>query len=167
MGRNRQHGRAAARTFHRSGRRASGDPTDVAIDLTPSMHWPDPIVTAAVEKDASPVMVIVEYRIAPKDRDAFLTAIEELAHERRRDGAYAWGIFQDTADEGRFLETFLVDSWMEHLRQHQRVTNADRVLQEQVHRFVQASPVVTHLVSAEPGSNPTTQTPHRPRRGST
>ena len=39
-----------------------------------------------------------------------LVALEKLAYERRRDGAYAWGVFEDTAEKGRFVETFLVES---------------------------------------------------------
>jgi hypothetical protein len=78
-------------------------------------------------------------------------ALEKLARERRRDGAYAWGVFEDAAAEGRMVETFLVESWLEHLRQHERVTNADRVLQETVHRFqVEGAPKITHLIAAEP-----------------
>ena len=83
--------------------------TGAQIDLTPSMHWPDPIVTQSVEEDAGPVMVSIEYRIEPKDRDPFLVAINKIAEERKRDGAYAWGIFEDTADRGRFVEAFLVE----------------------------------------------------------
>ena len=124
--------------------------TGLGIDLTPSMHWPTPIVTQEVEDDRGPVLVTVEYRINLKDREAFLTALERLAHERRRDGAYSWGLFEDTAEEGRFLETFLVESWLEHLRQHKRVTNADRVLQEHVHHLVRDKPKVTHLIAAKP-----------------
>jgi hypothetical protein len=120
--------------------------TGAGIDLTPSMHWPQPIVTEAVEADAGPVMVTVEYRIAATDREEFLAALERLAHERKRDGAYAWGIFRDTADETRYLETFFVESWLEHLRQHQRVTKADRKLEDQVRRYAQGVPVVTHLI---------------------
>ena len=81
------------------------------------------------------MLVTVEYRIDPKNRDEFLTALQTLAQERRRDGAFAWGVFEDAAEEGRMVETFLVESWLEHLRQHQRVTNADRVLQDSVQRF--------------------------------
>jgi MFS family permease len=124
--------------------------TGRGIDLTPSMHWPTPIVTQEVEDDWGPVLVTVEYRFNPKDREAFLTALERLAHERRRDGAYSWGLFEDTAEEGRFLETFLVETWLEHLRQHKRVTNADRVLQEHVHHLVRDKPKVTHLIAAKP-----------------
>jgi quinol monooxygenase YgiN len=123
-----------------------------AVDLTPSMHWPAPIATHGVEPDQGPVLVTVEYRIDPKDRDEFLAALERLAQERRRDGAYAWGVFEDAAEEGRMVETFWVESWLEHLRQHERVTNADRVLQDTVQRFhTDGTPKITHLIAAEAG----------------
>jgi MFS family permease len=124
--------------------------TGADIDLTPSMHWPAPVLTHEVEPDRGPVLVTVEYRINPRDREAFLAALERLCRERRRDGAYRWGIFEDAAEEGRYVETFLVESWLEHLRQHQRVTNADRILQSAVQRFhVAGTPKVTHLIAAE------------------
>jgi len=125
--------------------------TGAGIDLTPSMHWPAPIITHEVEQDQGPVLVMVEYRIDPQHREPFLAALEKLAHERRRDGAYAWGVFEDAAEEGRMVETFLVDSWLEHLRQHERVTNADRVIQDAVHRFhLEGAPKVTHLIASVP-----------------
>jgi len=125
--------------------------TGAGVDLTPSMHWPTPVLSHTLQDDRGPVLVTVEYRIEPTNRETFLAAMEKLAQGRRRDGAYAWEIFEDTAQEGRFLETFLVESWLEHLRQHQRVTNADRVLQDAVRRYhLEGEPKVTHLVSAEP-----------------
>jgi len=124
--------------------------TGAGVDFTPSMHWPEPVIMGEVEHDRGPVLVTVEYRIDPKDREAFLTALEKLARERRRDGAYAWGIFEDAAVTGRMLETFLVESWLEHLRQHERVTNADRVLQDAVQRFhCEGTPIVTHLIAID------------------
>jgi MFS family permease len=124
--------------------------TGADIDLTPSMHWPAPIVSREVEQDRGPIMVTVEYRIDPSQRSSFLAALDRLGHERRRDGAYAWGVFEDAADPARFVETFLVESWLEHLRQHERVTNSDRVLQTQVQRFqLEGEPKVTHLIAAE------------------
>jgi MFS family permease len=126
--------------------------TGAGVDWTPSMHWPAPITTREVEHDQGPVLVTVEYRIDPKDRDEFLRALEALSQERRRDGACAWGVFEDIAEVGRMVETFMVESWLEHLRQHQRVTNADRVLQDRVHRFhVEGTPKVTHFIAAQPG----------------
>jgi predicted MFS family arabinose efflux permease len=124
--------------------------TGAELDLTPSMHWPAPITAREIEHDRGPVLVTVEYRIDAKDRNAFLTAMTELGRERRRDGAYRWRMFEDAAEEGRFVETFLVESWLEHLRQHERVTRADRVLQDAIARFYTAPPKVTHLIAAEP-----------------
>jgi hypothetical protein len=48
----------------------------------------------------------------------------------------------------RFVETFLSDSWLDHLRQHEPVTNADRVLEAAVRRFQNGDgPRTTHLVA--------------------
>ncbi len=124
--------------------------TGAGIDLTPSMHWPAPIVTHEIEHDRGPVLVTVEYRIDPKNRDAFLDALERLAEVRRRDGAYAWCVFEDTGEEGRMVETFLVESWLEHLRQHERVTHADRAVEDAARRFdLHGNPKVTHLIAAQ------------------
>jgi predicted MFS family arabinose efflux permease len=120
------------------------------IDLAPSLHWAAPIVRGTIEEDRGPVLVTVEYRIDPARRRAFLAAIERLGQERRRDGAYRWGVFEDAADPARVVETFLVESWLEHLRQHERVTNADRVMQAEVQRFnLDGDPKVTHFIAAE------------------
>ena len=125
--------------------------TGANVDFSPSLQWPDPITTHAIEADRGPVLVTVEYRIDPKNRNAFLKALGENSRERRRDGAYDWGIFEDPADEGRFIETFLTDSWLEHLRLHQRVTKADQISQQAVRRFqIGAGPKTTHLISAQP-----------------
>jgi hypothetical protein len=59
-------------------------------------------------------------------------------------------VFEDAAQEGRFVETFLLDSWLQHLRQHERVSNADRELQDIVNGFhLCGTPKVTHLISAQ------------------
>ncbi len=125
--------------------------TGAGLDLSPSMHWPAPITARNIAQDRGPVLVTVEYDIHPEDREAFLEAIGKLEHGRRRDGAFAWGVFEDAAQQGRMVETFLVDSWMEHLRQHERVTQADRVVQDAVQRFhLTGEPKVTHFIAAEP-----------------
>ena len=125
--------------------------TGADVDFSPSMHWPAPITTHAIEADRGPVLVTVEYRIDPKNRAPFLRALGRYARERRRDGAYEWGLFEDPAQEGRFVETFLTDSWLEHLRAHERVTKADRLLEQIVWRFqLDGEPKTTHLVGVHP-----------------
>ena len=134
--------------------------TALGADLAPSMHWPAPIAVHDVDADQGPVMVTVEYTIDPKNRKQFLAALDRLEKERRRDGAYAWGVFEDAAEEGRMVETFLVESWIEHLRQHERVTNADRLIEENVHHFqIGGQPKVTHLIAADADRGRTKQKP--------
>src|ERR1035438_7962957 len=118
------------------------------------MRGPPPASAEDLEESTGPVLVTVEYRIAVKDRRAFLAALERVAFERRRDGAYAWGIFEDVAEPGRLLETFLVESWMEHLRQHERVTVADQLLQERMQRLLLQPEKITHFITADPDREP-------------
>jgi hypothetical protein len=46
-----------------------------------------------------------------------------------------WGLFHETTDPGRYIETFLVASWGEHLRQHERMTVADRLAEDRARVF--------------------------------
>jgi hypothetical protein len=107
------------------------------------------VVADDLALDAGPVLVTLEYHVEPGQRDAFVDAMDAVAHERRRDGAYAWGLYEDAAKPHHLVETFLVDSWIEHLRQHRRVTKADEVLQERAYRYLVEAPVTTHLVSVQ------------------
>ena len=127
--------------------------TGAADDLTPSMHWPAPVVARDIEHDRGPVQITIEYQIDPADRAAFIKALTEFSAERLRDGAYDWGIYEDAAEPSRMLETFLVPSWLEHQRQHHRVTQADHDTQESVRRFHkgEAPPLVRHLITARSG----------------
>ncbi len=128
--------------------------TGAGVDLTPSQHWPAPITTHPIEQDRGPVLVTVEYRIDPKNRAAFLKALYRYARERQRDGAYDWRLFEDPAEDGKFVETFMTDSWLEHLRQHARVTKADRLHEDVVRRFVIAdSRKPTHLIEVDQDRN--------------
>lgn len=118
-------------------------------DLMPSRHWPEPLTAAPVEHDRGPVLIQIEYRISPEERADFLKALARLSAERRRDGAYAWGITEDAADPGLMLEWFQVESWAEHLRQHHRVSKADADIQAEVLRFHRGEgrPVVRHFLA--------------------
>jgi MFS family permease len=118
-------------------------------DLTPSLHWPEPAMAEPVAHDRGPVMVMVTYRIRQADRVAFLTTLERLSEERRRDGAYAWGISEDAADPEHIVEWFFVESWAEHLRQHKRVSKADADIQAEARRFHQGAepPLVQHFLA--------------------
>jgi MFS family permease len=123
--------------------------TAAGLDMTPSMHWPEPVVSSQIAYDRGPVMVTVEYRIDPTRTLAFVAAMNEVAAERRRDGAYDWGLFEDAGQPGRWLEYFLVESWLEHRRQHERVTKADADMQVRAQAFHvgETPPVVVHWLA--------------------
>lgn len=118
-------------------------------DLVPSNHWPEPLTATPVEYDRGPVLVLIEYRINPGDRQDFLKTLAVLSADRRRDGAYDWGVTEDAADPSLILEWFMVESWAEHLRQHKRVSRAAADIQEEALRFHQGPqrPVVRHFLS--------------------
>jgi hypothetical protein len=59
-----------------------------------------------------------------------------------------WGGFEDAADKGRFLETFQIESRLEMKHLRERVTKADRVLEEQVHTCLESAPTVTFFVAS-------------------
>jgi hypothetical protein len=78
-----------------------------------------------------------------------------LGRSRRRDGAVQWGVAEDTEAPGTYLEYFLDGSWLEHLRQHERVTESERVLQDQIMQLLAdptRTPRVRHFVGGAPGA---------------
>lgn len=122
------------------------------MDLTPSNYWPSPIISDDLDNnndDRGPVMVTIDYCIEPADETKFLNAVHELSNERYRDGAYEWGVYQNIEDEKQWTEWFLLSSWQEHLRQHERVTEHDKTIQEKLHRLHkgEGKPTVRHLLA--------------------
>lgn len=117
------------------------------IDMTP-VPGTDPIVTLMPRATDGPVLVTVAYRVADENKPAFVAAMQTIERHRRRTGARQWGLYRDLAAPDRFLETFVVESWAEHLRQHQRSTaSADARLNE-VRQFFETDVAVGHYVSA-------------------
>ena len=119
------------------------------IDLTPSLHWGTPVVDQEPAYDRGPVLVTLAYQVNPAHLSEFLRLMERQRVARQRDGAFYWQLFQDAAASDRYLETFLAESWLEHLRHHERVTQADRLLQDKIGQcLVGESPaVVTHYLA--------------------
>jgi MFS family permease len=116
--------------------------------LKSSPHWPQPVLSGEIQSEGRPTLVTVDYWIRPEDHRAFLEMTEDLERERRRDGAFGWGLFEDVVQPGHFVEAFRFYSWVEHLRQHERAAMADQQLHDAITRLdVGGRPKVTHLVS--------------------
>ena len=122
------------------------------VDLDAANHWPEPATVAPEAHDRGPVLIQIKYHIRLLDQPAFLKALNQVSLARRRDGAYAWGVCEDTNDPESMLEWFFVESWAEHMRQHRRVSHHDADQQEALLRFHAGSerPVVQHFLGIEP-----------------
>jgi predicted MFS family arabinose efflux permease len=116
-----------------------------------ALPWPELPTTATWAPDAGPVLVTLEWQVRAADVPEFLREMRQLGRARRRTGASLWAVFQDADDPERFLETFTVATWTEHLRQHlERGTVADAALEQRARRYLAegTDPVVRHLIWA-------------------
>jgi hypothetical protein len=119
-------------------------------DLTPATAWSHPELSMEPEPSDGPVLVTLEYRVLPEHAAEFVGAMEELGRVRRRDGAYAWSLYEDLDEPGRYLEGFTVGSWSEHLRQHGRRTVSDLELEHRIQSLHEGDepPAARHLLWA-------------------
>lgn len=117
------------------------------LDLSPATPT-EPMVTLEPDPDDGPVLVTVSYRVPEANHAEFRAMMRRVERDRRRSGAEQWGLFRDLADTDLFVETWVVATWAEHLRQHQRRTvNAD-VMIRRAREFVEGPFTVAHLISA-------------------
>ena len=117
------------------------------VDLDPARSWEPPVAAENLSADAGPVLITVEYTLEPAQRAAFAKALRRLVRPiRRRDGAVFWELFVDSANPHRCLECYLVETWAEHLRQHDRFTKSDRAVQDALRTFYTGQRV-THFVA--------------------
>jgi MFS family permease len=117
------------------------------LDLRPATPT-SPMVRFEPEPGAGPVLVTASYRVPVERHVEFVTMMSQVERDRRRNGASDWGLFRDLADTDLFLETFVVDTWAEHVRQHQRRTVTADVMMQRTREFVEGDVTVAHLLSA-------------------
>ncbi|MCW3020994.1 MAG: family transporter [Conexibacter sp.] len=120
------------------------------LDVRAAQHWPEPVVGHTPPAEAGPVLVTVQWPVAPGSEEAFVAAMAPVGRSRRRTGAALWGLFQDAEDPTMFLETFTVKTWHEHLRQHlERGTVMDQELERRARDLLRPGeePRVRHLLS--------------------
>ena len=138
----------------------------VEEDMTPSLEWPMPKIVRELDDEDGPVRVVIEYSVPEANARTFGRLLRAREQRRRRDGAIEWDLYRDVSKPTRWLETFVVDSWGEHERQHARRTAADRRSSARIAALLEpgTSPVIGHFVTAEAWEEP----PERagPSRGS-
>lgn len=122
------------------------------LNFSMAASWPVPPIPVESPEASGPVLVTVQYQIDPQRLTEFRSVMRSMEAFRRRDGALQWGLFADPTAPGFYIEEFLVESWLDHERQHQRVTLSDQRLHDRVwalHKGVDA-PRVSHYLADEP-----------------
>jgi MFS family permease len=131
-------------------------------DFSPfSSKFVAPQLAIEPEMSDGPVRILIDYYVDPEDYNTFVKAIHELRDVRMRDGAMRWGIFQDADDPRRLNETFIMESWIDYLRQGERFTESDEAIRDRVvslHRG-EEPPRITHTIYAKERTNGTLRKP--------
>jgi len=123
-------------------------------DLLPAGDWPDPQLVDAPSSDV-PVLVSIEYRPLPGREQELVDALHAGRYARRRTGAIRWRVWRDAADPGRVLEQFVVASWDDHLRQHERVSRRDQQRLKEIDAMTDPDhpAIVTHWLAERVSSS--------------
>ena len=79
--------------------------TGPQADLTPSMHWPAPVLAGPVGRRTPGRSWSRSNTPWPPKPRRVSRRTGARGRERRRDGAYDWRVFEDTAHPGRVIET--------------------------------------------------------------
>lgn len=130
-------------------------PKGEAPDLRPR-QLADPTVAFPFDREAGPVLVLIEYRVPLANAAAFVQAMDEVGHVRRRDGARRWRLFQDVADAEHWYEAFTVASWLDYLRHRRRGTAADAAIlaRGRSHLDPTFKPIIRRMIARGPERPP-------------
>ena len=113
------------------GRRFAVQQTET-LNLDPLARWKEPEVALEIQPRSGPIVVNVEYRIRESDILKFLTLMAERRRIRLRDGARRWQLLRDLAEPEVWIERYQSPTWLDYVRQNQRVTHDDAAIVEQL-----------------------------------
>jgi MFS family permease len=108
----------------RKAKLALGQEADYAMVFQPTDRL---LVPEQLNPGPGPVSIEITYQVAPDDRDGFLEAVYAVGQARRRNGAQHWRLYSDLDESGHYIERFIVESWLDYLRQESRLTRADQL----------------------------------------
>jgi MFS family permease len=123
----------------------------VEEDMSLSLLWPMPKLVRDLDDRDGPVRVLIEYNVPQSNSRAFSRLLHAHEQTRRRGGAVQWDLYRDVSKATRWLETFVVDSWGEHERQHSRTTADDRRSSSRIAALLEPGtiPAIRHFVASD------------------
>lgn len=109
--------------------------------------WPLPDATPAEDVLDRRARVDIVWDVAPDRREEFLAAMGDLRRSRRRTGSRGWTLSSDVGRPTMFVESWTVDSWHDHLEQHEiRQDAEDAEASAAVRRIVGPPVEVRHYI---------------------
>lgn len=114
-----------------------------------SPDWAGP-VPRNIEMHEGPIMINIEYLIHSEDTEAFIEVMRRLGDIRQRNGARMWHLFNDMTRPGIMVESYLVETMLDMLRQRERLTVSDHQIRDQARAYHRGStpPKVIRMLSA-------------------
>jgi MFS family permease len=95
------------------------------IDISGREPLAEPEAALAVSGRSGPIVIEVEYTVAPDRARAFYNAMLDVGSVRQRNGAYNWTLLRDVASETIWIERYNCPTWHDYLRQRNRMTEGE------------------------------------------
>ncbi|OYR16333.1 MFS transporter [Brucella grignonensis] len=127
-----------------------------SLNLDPLNRFSEPQLRLDLRSRSGPIMIMVDYKIAQEDVQAFLAAMTLRRRIRIRDGARQWALLRDLENPETWTESYHVPTWVEYVRHNQRRTQSDAEVSERllalhkgttpplVHRMIERQTVSIH-----------------------
>lgn len=96
----------------------------------------EPEVAMALTLRSGPVVIEIDYRVAPERARPYYDAMLKVQRTRMRNGAFNWSISRDIADPVLWTERYQFPTWGDYLRMRDRFTQADLAVQSDVEAFL-------------------------------
>ena len=117
-------------------------------DLSPANRFREPVLGLDLRGRSGPIMVMVDYHIAPEDTEEFLSLMAQRRDIRRRDGARSWVLLRDLEKPDHWSESYHIATWDDYIRHNTRRTVTDNEVTTALHRLHrdEGDPTVHRLI---------------------
>lgn len=102
------------------------------FDFSVADHEDHGLSPGPAEHEDGPVAVEIVYSVREARHAEFIAIAREVGLSRRRNGASGWRLYRNLDTPDSLVERFVVGSWLDYLRQRERVTRMDRELENRL-----------------------------------
>ncbi|MCB8820773.1 MFS transporter [Microvirga rosea] len=127
-----------------------------SLNLDPLDRWTEPEIALRILPRSGPIVITIEWIIREDDIRRFLAVMAERKRIRRRDGARHWTLLRDLENPSIWVERYHSPTWLDYVRQNQRMTQADAVVGERLRELHQGPerPRVRRMIERQTGGVP-------------